>query len=104
MSTAEFIESLHSKKIPDGISLELSALWYAGCGQWQMAHELVQFETDSDNARIHAYLHRIEGDVENAKFWYEKAKHKPSEISIQGEYEYLITYFLNKRSSCEIDF
>jgi len=84
--------------MPSGISPELCALWYAGVDEWDRAHELVQNETDADNAKIHAYLHRLEGDLQNARYWYAKAEIHPSELPFQDEFYDLIVYFTGKAS------
>ncbi|MEO8631449.1 MAG: hypothetical protein ABI612_25640, partial [Betaproteobacteria bacterium] len=40
---------------------------------WKRAHEIVQEESDVDSAWVHAYLHRQEGDLSNAGYWYRRA-------------------------------
>lgn len=55
---------------PVGISLEARALWLAKAGQWDAAHDLCQEIEGSTGAWIHAYLHREEGDLSNAAYWY----------------------------------
>jgi hypothetical protein len=52
----------------------LQAIDFAGMGQWNAAHELVQqYETDTTAAWIHAVLHKIEGDHANSRYWYRRA-------------------------------
>ncbi len=51
----------------------LSALWHDAHGDWALAHELVQDDSSTDAAWVHAYLHRKEGDVGNARYWYSVA-------------------------------
>lgn len=43
-------------------------------GDWQAAHLLVQdpSETDATAAWIHAVVHRMEGDLGNARYWYRR--------------------------------
>ncbi len=41
-------------------------------GNWEESHKVVQSYTDELSCLIHAYLHRTEGDFENAKYWYQK--------------------------------
>jgi len=48
----------------------LKAMWLACAGDWDTAHELCQQVAGSDGAWIHAYLHRVEGDLGNASYWY----------------------------------
>jgi hypothetical protein len=52
----------------------LSAVELALAGEWDAAHELVQqHETDATAAWIHAVLHKVEGDLGNARYWYQRA-------------------------------
>jgi len=52
----------------------LQAIDFAGAGQWDVAHELVQqYEMDTMAAWIHAVLHKIEGDHHNSRYWYRRA-------------------------------
>lgn len=45
----------------------------AATGDWEGAHALVQDDASSEAAWVHAHLHRIEGDVDNAAYWYRRA-------------------------------
>jgi len=52
----------------------LQAAELALAGKWDAAHELVQpYEDDATAARIHAVLHKMEGDLGNARYWYRRA-------------------------------
>lgn len=51
----------------------LKALDLARDGQWDAAHNLVQPHYDRASCLIHAYLHRVEGDLSNARYWYRQA-------------------------------
>jgi hypothetical protein len=49
----------------------LEAVGHALGGDWQRAHEIVQeHEEDSIACWIHAVVHRMEGDLGNARYWY----------------------------------
>jgi hypothetical protein len=53
----------------------LQAIDLAAAGQWNAAHEIVQqSETDTTAAWIHAVLHKIEGDLDNSRYWYLRAR------------------------------
>jgi hypothetical protein len=41
--------------------------------EWDKAHEIVMGMRDKLAFRIHGLLHRIEGDLDNARYWYERA-------------------------------
>ena len=59
---------------PAGIGKPLEALWYAGRGDWERAHRIAMSAKSRDAAWVHAYLHRQEGDLDNARYWYRQAK------------------------------
>lgn len=76
MTTAAFKRSLANKTPPAGLSPALAALWWAGRSNWDKAHDIVMSEDGADCAWVHAYLHRVEGDLENAGYWYRRARRK----------------------------
>ena len=42
-------------------------------GDWQAAHEVAQrFEQDPVACWLHAVVHRIQGDLDNARYWYRR--------------------------------
>lgn len=65
----------------------LLALWWDGKGDWKKAHEIAQDVPGVDGAWVHAYLHRKEGDVENAAYWYRRAGRPVAEGDLQSEWE-----------------
>lgn len=70
----EFRSSLADAAPLPGLPRPLLALWHAGRGEWDRAHEVVQAdEADPDGAWVHAHLHRVEGDSANARYWYRRA-------------------------------
>lgn len=73
MTFDEFTASLQDDHAPAGLSPYLTALWHERRGGWNRAHELVQDIETSTAARLHAYLHRREGDEGNAGYWYRRA-------------------------------
>jgi hypothetical protein len=52
----------------------LQAIWLGLRGDWHAAHELAQQQHGADGAWVHAWLHRIEGDLGNADYWYRRAR------------------------------
>lgn len=58
---------------PAKLSAPLLALWWDARGDWPRAHEAAQAGDDADSAWVHAYLHRKEGDLANAGYWYRRA-------------------------------
>ena len=51
----------------------LKALAHAAAGEWEAAHTLVQDDPSPEAAWVHAHLHRVEGDLSNAGYWYRRA-------------------------------
>jgi hypothetical protein len=70
----DFSASLHLPgPLPDWDEA-LQALWWDARGEWERAHALAQInEGDPRSAWVHAYLHRKEGDLSNAAYWYRRA-------------------------------
>jgi hypothetical protein len=93
-NSQSFIESLALDGPDKQMPLMLKSLWYDAKGDWKTAHDLVDQLTGLEAAWVHAYLHRKEGDIWNADYWYAKAKKTRPNISLEAEWESLVTYFL----------
>nr|WP_294944867.1 hypothetical protein [uncultured Mucilaginibacter sp.] len=91
----EFKASLNSELPDSGLSAQLKSLWYDGKGDWQQAHAQVDHLTDEASAWVHAYLHRKEGDIWNADYWYRRAKQTRPKFSLDEEWEQLVLHFLS---------
>lgn len=90
MSFAEFAASVaRDPKPPAELTTALSALWHDARGDWSLAHTLAQEEHASSGAWVHAYLHRKEGDVGNAAYWYSQAGRRPpaTDTTLAAEWE-----------------
>ena len=87
MNFEQFQESLSQSTPPSQVSAHLKGLWYDAKGDWQQSHEIIQDINDTDAAWIHAYLHRKEGDIGNADYWYSRAGKKRPTVSLQQEWE-----------------
>jgi hypothetical protein len=92
ISLAEFKASLTLSEPPNHLSAHAKALWHAGKGNWEMAHEIVQDLTDQASSQIHAFLHRQEGDLNNARYWYQKAGASMPATSLNEEWEDLAVH------------
>ena len=67
--------------------LYIQALWWDAKGEWNKAHALIDSLDDKNSCWVHAYLHRKEGDIQNADYWYRRAqKQRPIE-SLQQEWQ-----------------
>ncbi len=75
-------------ELPEGLSLAGKALWCARAGRWDEAHDLCQEVVGSAGSWIHAWLHRQEGDLGNAGYWYSRAgKEMPGRgVSLEEEW------------------
>ncbi|HEX9510762.1 MAG TPA: hypothetical protein VF939_09775 [Puia sp.] len=90
MSAEEFRSTLKEDKPPAGISGCLQALWYDGKNDWERAHTIAQDIETKDGARVHAYLHRKEGDSGNANYWYVRAGKTMPGYSLEKEWEEMV--------------
>lgn len=87
MTLAEFRATLADATPPRGVARPLEALWHAARGQWDAAHKLAQMdEGEADHDWVHAYLHRVEGDLGNAGYWYRRAKKPAATGSLDEEW------------------
>ena len=73
MDVRTFERSLQEDVPPVEVPELLKALWHERKGDWKRAHEIAQDIESSDAAWVHAYLHRREGDLSNAGYWYRQA-------------------------------
>jgi hypothetical protein len=91
MASAALKSSL-SNAAPDGkLTPPLAALWWAAKGEWDAAHKIVQDESDANAAWVHAYLHRVEGDLSNAGYWYRQAGQPVAKDSLESEWERIVS-------------
>ena len=87
MTLADFKRTTADSTPPASLSRPLLALWHDARGEWESAHEVAQNMDNATGAWIHAYLHRKEGDLGNAGYWYRRA-HKPEcRTSLDAEWE-----------------
>jgi hypothetical protein len=94
MTPSEFKRGLSSKKPPNGLSPALTALWWAGNDSWDKAHDIVMGEDGKDCAWVHAYLHRVEGDRDNALYWYRQASRELATGELASEWAAIVAALL----------
>ena len=87
---ADFKASLGDAKPADGLAPPLAALWWAGKGDWDAAHKIVMNEDTADAAWVHAYLHRVEGDLSNAGYWYRRAGKPEAKDTLDAEWQRIV--------------
>ena len=68
----------------------INAVDLALSGKWDEAHLIVQ-EINTESAQwIHAVLHKIEGDINNSRYWYKRSGLKKFEDYIDPSQELLL--------------
>ena len=87
MNVADFIASLGGAAPAPELNAPLAGLWWAGKGDWDEAHRTVQDDNSREAAWVHAYLHRVEGDLGNAGYWYRQAGQVAAKDSLDAEWQ-----------------
>jgi hypothetical protein len=96
---ADFRASISGAAPAPGLDAPLAALWWAAKGGWDAAHRLVQDEATADAAWVHAYLHRVEGDLGNAGYWYRRAAKPVATDPLESEWERIASTLLEGTSA-----
>lgn len=86
MDLPAFKQSLDRDAPPEDLGRTLAALWHEAKGDWDQAHHLAQAQDDAEGAWVHAYLHRVEGDLGNADHWYRRAGKPSSTAPLKQEW------------------
>jgi hypothetical protein len=94
VSMADFKASLSDAAPAPTLSPPLAALWWAAKGKWDDAHKIVMNEETAEAAWVHAYLHRVEGDLGNAGYWYRQAGQPAAKDSLEAEWERIVSALL----------
>ena len=91
MTLDEFIASTAdpSSQTPSDLRGTLVSLWHVKRGEWERAHEVVQALEGAEAAWVHAHLHRVEGDLPNARYWYGRANRDEPEYNTSQEWQVL---------------
>jgi hypothetical protein len=97
MTFEQFQESISQPAPPKDLPVLLEALWHDANDDWESAHNIAQSrEGTQAYDRLHAYLHRVEGDTFNAGYWYRRAGSEVFKGSLKEEWAYLANLFLPK--------
>ena len=94
MNLETFRASTTDDKPPKELSTPLEAMWYQGKGDWKEAHRLAQSQNNPSVSWVHAHLHRVEGDLGNAAYWYRRADRPVCNLSLDGEWEEIVAELL----------
>ncbi len=90
MPIEDFRASLVREEPPEGLSASLAALLWDAKGDWSRAHSLVDELETMDGMAVHAYLHRKEGELWNADYWYRRAGRDFYRPTLEAEWEALV--------------
>lgn len=96
MHSDEFRTTLSAATPPSGLNDALEALWWDGKNDWDRAHQCAQRDDGPAGCAVHAYLHRKEGDLSNARYWYTRAGRSVHPGSLTAEWDDLVREFLEE--------
>ena len=96
MTLDQFRRTLTDPAPPQGLTAPLRALWFDGQGDWNQAHSVAQDVEDATGAWVHAYLHRKEGDLQNAEYWYRRAGKPVATGALDDEWAAIVTLLLSR--------
>jgi hypothetical protein len=94
MDFDQFAESLSHSGPPEGLTQTLVSLWWDKKGDWDRAHAIAQNILTEQGSAVHAYLHRAEGVLWNADYWYRRAGRRRPDVSLATEWERLVREML----------
>jgi hypothetical protein len=95
MTPDAFTRSVARGKPPPALPPALQALWWAAKDNWERAHDIVMAHENRECAWVHAYLHRREGDLPNARWWYREAKRPVPTGPLAAEWSAIVRALLN---------
>src|SRR5262249_49794897 len=96
MDFKAFKASTAAANPPSETALAVQALWWDAKGEWDKAHDCAQAQDDDIGAWVHAYLHRKEGDLSNASYWYRGAGKAVATGSLDAEWAVIAQALLAK--------
>ena len=94
MTFNQFLQSLADGNPDPELSAPLAALWWDAKGNWIRAHDLVDELETTNGMAVHAYLHRKQGENDNAAYWYRRAGRDSFRDSFDDEWQALVERFL----------
>ena len=94
MTFEEYLASIKNHQPASELSETLTSLWWDKKGDWDHAHAIAQEIPTTQGSAVHAYLHREEGVLWNADYWYARAGRQRPDISLEAEWEQLVEEML----------
>ena len=95
MTPAALKTSVSQAAPPADLVPTVQALWWAAKGDWDKAHKIVQDDESREAAWVHAYLHRVEGDLPNARYWYRAAGKPVADGELNVEWKVIAAELLD---------
>lgn len=99
MTIEQFRQTLAEEAAPEGLSAALRAMWHDAKGNWTEAHAVAQEIDDRTGSWVHAYLHRKEGDLGNAGYWYRRAGQPTAHDTPEQEWARIVSALLRTGSA-----
>jgi len=94
MTFDEYLADIKNKAPSSELSETLTSLWWDQKGDWDRAHSIAQEIPTTQGSAVHAYLHREEGVLWNADYWYARAGRIRPDISLEEEWQQLVEEML----------
>jgi hypothetical protein len=94
MNFNEFLTIIDDDRPPLKLSETLTSLWWDKKGNWDKAHSIAQKIPTVQGSAVHAYLHREEGVLWNADYWYSRAGRQRPSITLEEEWKFLVEEML----------
>ena len=95
MTFDEYLRSIDNIHPSPKLSETLRSLWWDKKGNWNKAHSIAQEIPTVQGSAVHAYLHREEGVIWNADYWYSRAGRERPKIPIEEEWKALVEEMLD---------
>lgn len=99
MTLEQFRSTLGNEAAPEELSAALRAMWEVAKGNWNAAHSIAQEIHDETGSWIHAHLHRKEGDIGNASYWYRRAGQPTAHDTLEEEWARIVSALLGTSSA-----
>ncbi|MBL0715538.1 MAG: hypothetical protein JJV98_17755 [Desulfosarcina sp.] len=95
MNLEAFVQSMAANADPPaGFRQTLQSLWWDKKGDWDRAHAIAQEIPTVPGSAVHAYLHREEGVLWNADYWYRRAGRPRPDMALEEEWQALVEEML----------
>lgn len=94
MTYDDFVHTLSLNQPPESMPNTLVSLWWDRKGDWNRAHGVAQRILTDQGSAVHAYLHREEGVLWNADYWYRRAGRDRPDVPLEEEWAGLVREML----------